>query len=97
MMALIYLAQDNPQPVPALLAEQDKYEWFDPRANFSLLKASYAHCTGELKQALAEAQAVKAELGEQWSDAHQAYLDIFQQDAETGDKRAVDYSQGRLL
>jgi len=97
MMALIYLAQNNPQPVPALIAEQDKYEWFDPRANFSLLKASYAHCTGKLKQALSEAQAVKAELGEQWSDAHQAYLDIFQQDAQSGVKRAVDYSQGRLL
>ena len=97
MMALIYLAQDNPQPVPALLAEQDKYEWFDPRANFSLLKASYAHCTGKLKQALAEAQAVKAELGEQWSDAHQAYLTIYQQDAQTGSRRSVDYLKGQVI
>jgi len=97
MMALIYLAQDNPQPVPALIAEQDKYEWFDPRANFSLLKASYAHCSGKLKQALSEAQAVKAELGEQWSDAHQAYLTIYQQDAQTGNRRAVDYMKGQVI
>lgn len=97
MMAHIYLAQDNPQPVLALLAEQDKYEWFDPRANFSLLKASYFHCRGDLKKAIDEAKLIQKKLGEQWSEAHQAYLTIFQQDAQTGKKRTMDYMKGEVV
>lgn len=97
MMAQIYLAQDNPQPVLALLAEQDKYEWFDPRANFSLLKASYFHCRGDLKKAIDEAKLIQKKLGEQWSEAHQAYLTIFQQDAQTGKKRTMNYMKGEVI
>lgn len=97
VMALIYLNQNNPAPVPALLAEQEKYEWFDPRPNFSLLKASYAHCAGNLQQALNETEQMKQRLGDQWTQAHQMYLDIFTQDAKTGIKRNVDYMHGVVL
>lgn len=97
VMALIYLNQNNPAPVSDLLAEQEKYEWFDPRPNFSLLKASYAHCKGNLQQAVDESLAVKQGLGEQWSAAHQKYLDIFLHDADTGVKRDMDYMQARVL
>lgn len=97
MLTLIYLNQGKTELIPELLAEQDKYQWFDPRANFALVKASYAHCKGDLNSALTIANEVKSQLGEQWSPAHQAYLDLFKTDAENGVKRQIDYMQARVL
>lgn len=96
MQSLLYLELGELAPIEALLAEQDKYQWFDPRANFVLLRASLAHRRGDLEGAVTLARKVKQSLGEQWTDKHQRYLDCFVHDAQRNQRSAMDYMQGRF-
>lgn len=96
MQSLLYLELDELAPIEVLLAEQEKYQWFDPRANFVLLRASLAHRRGDLEGAVTLARKVKQSLGEQWTDKHQIYLDCFVHDAQRNQRSAMDYMQGRF-
>lgn len=96
IMVQIYLVLNELSPIDSLIAEQEKYQWFDPRPSFSLLKASYAHKQRKLDEAVDIATAVKQRLATEWTPKHQAYLDIFVEDATNGKSREMDYLQGQL-
>lgn len=77
VLALTYLNANKTEKVPALIAEQDKFEWFDPRPAYAMLQASYLHNIGDYKAAVDAALSVQRKLSNQWSEEHQAYLDAF--------------------
>ncbi|MEM6707816.1 MAG: winged helix-turn-helix domain-containing protein [Pseudomonadota bacterium] len=79
LLSQIFLETDQLTRIPPLLDEVDRAEWFDPRAQYALLRACFAHKSGELREAVDLARAVKARLGDDWTELHETYLTVFEQ------------------
>ncbi len=94
ILSQIYLSTQQPDRIPTLLEEVDKFQWFDPRPEFSLLSASYAHSMGEFEQAIQLAMGVKEKLGDQWNTQHQSYLDLFIESQQQNAVIPMNYLQG---
>ncbi|TVZ38939.1 DNA-binding winged helix-turn-helix (wHTH) protein [Alteromonadaceae bacterium 2753L.S.0a.02] len=95
MLSQIYLNSNQPEKVPALIEERQRYEWFDPRPPAAMIPASYQHLTGNLQEAVDLALAVKQKLGEaEWNESHQKYLDLFEQSLARKQVIAMDYFNG---
>lgn len=72
-------------------------QWQDNRAVFALLGAHIAHASGELEEAVNRALSLKEQLQQEWSGAHQAYLELYEEDYEKGERYPIDYIAGKRL
>ncbi len=95
LLVHVYLKQDRFGPIPELIAEVEGAEWADPRPSFALLAASYAHRRGDLSEAVNLALAVKADMAEAWTEAHEVYLDLFEASVAAGRTLAFNYFSGQ--
>lgn len=94
ILAQVYLRSRQTDKIGPLLEERKQFGWFDPRPAFSMLNASFAHITGDYGGAVGLAQSLKEQLGDQWTDLHQSYLDAFSLSREQGNQGEFDYLNG---
>lgn len=95
-LALIYLNLNQVENAKIYIEQRNQYDWFDPRPEFAMIPASYAHSIGDYQQAVKLCEKLKVRLGENWNSGHENYFNAFKQDLAQGNSSIKDYANLKL-
>ena len=91
LLAICYLNMGQPDMARPLVAERERFDWFEPRAPMVFIAASLAHADGDYAGAVNLAQLAQDRVGAQWTDRHTEWLQAFRE-AERNSRPAItDY------
>ncbi|MEM9171662.1 MAG: winged helix-turn-helix domain-containing protein [Pseudomonadota bacterium] len=91
MLAIALMSLDDADAAEVLVDERMANQWYDPRQPYVFLAAGLAHAKGDYAGALALAEQLETQVGDQWTEQHEQWLDAYRRDAASGVSSIQNY------